>query len=97
MHINGIKFLISHSKHIGLIQTYCVRKNNRDAILACILKIIQTYKSRSVFKVVTIEADGAFECIKHELQDKPYNITLSTGTSRLLKDKSDSLKKGSEQ
>ncbi|OEU10829.1 hypothetical protein FRACYDRAFT_246701 [Fragilariopsis cylindrus CCMP1102] len=78
MHINGIKFLISHSKHIGLIQTYCVRKNNRDAILACILKIIQTYKSRSVFKVVTIEADGAFECIKHELQDKPYNITLST-------------------
>ncbi|OEU05712.1 hypothetical protein FRACYDRAFT_258571 [Fragilariopsis cylindrus CCMP1102] len=78
MHINGIKFLISHSKHIGLIQTYCVRKNNRDAILACILKIVQTYKSRSVFKVVTIEADGAFECIKHELQDKPYNITLST-------------------
>ncbi|OEU23519.1 hypothetical protein FRACYDRAFT_233689 [Fragilariopsis cylindrus CCMP1102] len=78
MHINGIKFLISHSKHIGLIQTYCVRKNNRDAILACILKIVQTYKSRSVFNVVTIEADGAFECIKHELQDKPYNITLST-------------------
>ncbi|OEU08351.1 hypothetical protein FRACYDRAFT_250146 [Fragilariopsis cylindrus CCMP1102] len=78
MHINGIKFLISYSKHIGLIQTYCVRKNNRDAILACILKITQTYKSRSVFKVVTIEADGAFECIKHELQDKPYNITLST-------------------
>ena len=78
MHVNGIKFLISHSKHIGLLQTYCVRKNNRDAIMACILKIIQSYKSRSVFKVVTMEADGAFECIKHELQDKPYNITLST-------------------
>jgi hypothetical protein len=28
MHVSGIKFLISHSKHIGLLQTYCVRKNN---------------------------------------------------------------------
>jgi hypothetical protein len=36
MHINGIKFLISCSKHIGLLQTYCVRKNNREAILNCI-------------------------------------------------------------
>jgi hypothetical protein len=38
MHVNGIKFLIiSHSKHIGLLQTYCVRKNNRNAILSCVL------------------------------------------------------------
>ena len=36
MHANGIKFLISHSKHIGLLQIYCVGKNSRDAILACI-------------------------------------------------------------
>jgi hypothetical protein len=78
IHVNGIKFLISYSKHIGLLQTYCVRKNNREAILECILKMIQTYKSRSVFTVVTIEADGAFESIKHELQDDPYHVTLST-------------------
>jgi hypothetical protein len=78
MHVNGIKFLISYSKHIGLLQTYCVRKNNREAILECILKMIQTYKSRSVFTVVTIEADGAFESIKHELQDEPYSVILST-------------------
>jgi hypothetical protein len=78
IHVNGIKFLISHSKHIGLLQTYCVRKNNQEAILECILKMIQTYKSRSVFTVVTIEADGAFESIKHELQDDPYHVTLST-------------------
>jgi hypothetical protein len=78
MHVNGIKFLISYSKHIGLLQTYCVRKNNRESILECILKMIQTYKSRSVFNVITIEADGAFESIKHELQDEPYNIALST-------------------
>jgi hypothetical protein len=78
MHVNGIKFLISYSKHIGMLQTYCVRKNNREAILECILKMTQAYKSRSVFTVVTIEADGAFESIKHELQDEPYNIALST-------------------
>jgi hypothetical protein len=78
MHVNGIKFLISHSKHIGLLQTYCVRKNNQEAILECILKMIQTYKSRSVFTVVTIEADGAFKSFKHELQDDPYHVTLST-------------------
>jgi hypothetical protein len=29
-HVNGIKFLLSYSKHIGMLQTYCVRKNNRD-------------------------------------------------------------------
>ena len=76
MHVNGIKFLISHSKHIGLLQTYCVRKDNREAILSCILKMTQTYKSRSVFNVATIEADGAFQLIKHEFQAKPYNIAL---------------------
>jgi hypothetical protein len=78
MHVNGIKFLISCSKHIGLLQTYCVRKNNREAILDCILKMVQTYRSRSVFNVITIEADGAFESIKHELQSKPYQIALTT-------------------
>jgi hypothetical protein len=31
-----------------------------------------------MFNVVSIEADGAFESIKHELQAKPYNITLTT-------------------
>jgi hypothetical protein len=101
MHVNGIKFLISHSKHIGLLQTYCVRKNNREAILECVLKMIQTYKSRSVFAVVTIEADGAFESIKHELQDAPYHITLSTvmriDMSRLLNDRFDSSRKEFER
>jgi hypothetical protein len=38
MHVNGIKFLISHSKHIGLLQTYCVRKNNREEYSSVYLK-----------------------------------------------------------
>jgi hypothetical protein len=66
MHVNGIRFLISHSKHIGLLQTYCVRKSNREALLDSILKMVQAYRSRGVFMVVTIEADGAFDCIKHD-------------------------------
>jgi hypothetical protein len=78
MHVNGIKFLIPFSKHTGLLQTYCVRHNNRKAILDCILKMVQTCKSRSVFNVISIEANGAFQSIKHELQAKPYNITLTT-------------------
>jgi hypothetical protein len=78
MHVNGIRFLISHSKHIGLLQTYCVRKNNRETILNCILKIMQAYRSKGIFTVVTIEADGAFDCIKHDLQDKPYQVVLTT-------------------
>ncbi|OEU06188.1 hypothetical protein FRACYDRAFT_255934, partial [Fragilariopsis cylindrus CCMP1102] len=41
-------------------------------------KPICSYGSRGIFTVVSIEADGAFKSIKHELQGKPYNITLST-------------------
>jgi hypothetical protein len=40
--------------------------------------MIQSYKGRGVFTVVSIEADGAFQSIKHELQGAPYNITLTT-------------------
>jgi hypothetical protein len=31
-----------------------------------------------VFSVVSIEADGAFKSIKHDLQDKPYQVELTT-------------------
>jgi hypothetical protein len=34
--------------------------------------------TRNPVNVVSIEADGAFESIKNELQTKLYNITLST-------------------
>jgi hypothetical protein len=40
--------------------------------------MVQAYKSRSVFNVVTIDADGAFQSIKYELQAEPYKITLTT-------------------
>ena len=35
-------------------------------------------RARGVFKVITISADGAFDPIKSELKDEPYNVKLST-------------------
>jgi hypothetical protein len=77
MHVNEIRFLISYSKHIGLLQTYCVCHSNQETILDCISKMMKKYRSRNVFKVITIEADGAFDSIRHELQAEPYHVALS--------------------
>jgi hypothetical protein len=78
MHVNGISFLISFSKHIGLIQSYCIRKNNKQKYLDGILAMIRMYRSRHPLRVVNIEADGAFEAIWQELQDEPYQVALIT-------------------
>jgi hypothetical protein len=76
MFVNGITFLISFSKHICLIQSYVMRKNNKylDGILA----MLRMYRSRHPLRVVNIEADGAFEAIRQELQDNPYQVGLKT-------------------
>jgi hypothetical protein len=63
MHVNGISFLILFSKHIGLIQLYCIRRNNKQKYLDSILAMIRMYRSRHPLRVVKIEADGAFEAI----------------------------------
>jgi hypothetical protein len=78
MYINGISFLIYFSKHIGLIQSYCIRKNNKGKYLDGISAMLQMYRSRHPLRVLTIEADGAFEAIRQELQDQPYQVALST-------------------
>jgi hypothetical protein len=39
--------------------------------------MMKEYRSRNIFKVITIEADGAFDSIRHELQDEPYQVALS--------------------
>ena len=78
MHVNGIMFLISFSKHIGLIQTYCIRRNNKEKFLGGILSMLRLYRSRHPFRVVNIEADGAFESIREDLQDPPYQVGLTT-------------------
>jgi hypothetical protein len=78
MHVNGISFLISFSKHIGMIQSYCIRKKNKQKYLDGILAMLRIYQSRHPLRVLTIKADGAFEAIHQELQDQPYQVALST-------------------
>jgi hypothetical protein len=57
MHVNGMSFLISFSKHIGLIQSYYIRKNNKQKYLDGILTMLRIYRSRHPLRVLTIEAD----------------------------------------
>jgi hypothetical protein len=78
MHVNGISFLISFSKHIGLVQSYCIRKSNKQKYLDGILAMLRMYRSRHPLRVTTIEADGAFKAIRQELQDEPYQVALTT-------------------
>ena len=78
MHVNGIMFLVGVSKHIGLIQCVCIRKKNQGKFLEAILTMIREYRFQSVFNVVTIGADKAFDAIKSELEDAPYNVSLTT-------------------
>jgi hypothetical protein len=78
MRVNGVSFLMSFSKHIGLIQSYCIRRNNKQKYLDDILAMIRMYRIRHPLRVVQIEADGAFESIRQELQDEPYQVALIT-------------------
>jgi hypothetical protein len=78
MHVNGISFLILFYKHIGLIQSDCIRKNNKQRYLDGILAMLRIDQSHHPLRVLTIEADGAFEAIRQELQDEPYQVALST-------------------
>jgi hypothetical protein len=78
MFVNGITFLISFSKHICLIQAYVIRKNNKQKYLDGILAMLRMYRSRHPIRVVSIEADGAFESVRQELQDEPYQVSLTT-------------------
>lgn len=43
-----------------------------------ILIMICEYRGRSVFNVITIGVDKTFESIKSELENKPYQVSLTT-------------------
>ena len=77
MHINEILFLVSTTKHIGLTQCMCIRKKHRDKIPEAILLMLCTYRVRGKFTVITIGTDKAFDSIKSELHDNPYQVTLT--------------------
>ena len=78
MHVNSIMFLLGISRHIGLIQCVCIRKKNRVKFLEAILIMLREYRLRRVFEVISIGGDNAFDAIKSELKDEPYNVTLDT-------------------
>jgi hypothetical protein len=78
MYVNGISFLISFSKRIGMIQSYRIWKNKKQKYLDGILAMLRVYQSRHPLRVLTIEAESAFEAICQELQDEPYQVALST-------------------
>ena len=78
MHVNGIMFLVSVSKHIGLVQCICIRKKNREKFLHAMLLMIRVYRARGVFEVISIGADKAFDAVESEIKDEPYNVTLTT-------------------
>ena len=40
--------------------------------------MLREYRSRGVFEVISIGGDNAFDAIKSELKDEPYNVTLDT-------------------
>ena len=56
----------------------CIRKKNQEKFLEAILVVIREYRSRSVFNVVTIGANKAFNAVKSELEVAPYNVSLTT-------------------
>ena len=78
MHVNDIMFLVSVSKHIGLVQCICIRKKDREKFLHAILLMICVYCARGIFEVVSIGTDKAFDAVESEIKDKPYNVTLTT-------------------
>ena len=78
MHVNGIMFLMGLLKHIGLIHCVWIRKKYRDKILEAILIMIHGYRSQGFFNVISIGADKASKLIKSELEDKPYQVVLTT-------------------
>ena len=77
MHVNGNKFLIAISEHIGYIQTIAIATKSETSFLFGIKKMISQYQLRG-FKVVHILGDNAFECCRSTLEANPYNIKLTT-------------------
>jgi hypothetical protein len=56
MHVNGIRFLILFSEHIGLIQSYCIQRNNKQKYLYGILAMIRMYRSRHpLYELLTLK------------------------------------------
>ena len=68
MHVNKVSFLVSKSYHLNYYQCIPIQKKGKKYILTAIEQMCNEYKQRGAFKVTQIEGDGAFECVRTELQ-----------------------------
>ena len=68
MHVNKVSFLVLKSYHLNYYQCILIWKKGEEYILTAIEQMCNKYKQRRVFKVTQIEGNGAFECVRTELQ-----------------------------
>ena len=78
MHVNCIIFLVGAPKYNSLIQCAFIRKKHRERFQEAISIMIQEYRAQGVVNVVGVGTDKAFESIKSEFENKPYQIALTT-------------------
>ena len=68
MHVNKVSFLVLRSYHLNYYQCIPIRKKGKEYILKAIEEMCNEYKQRGAFKVTQTEGNGAFECVRTELQ-----------------------------
>jgi hypothetical protein len=73
MHINGIPFLVTLSKHIHFGTVEAMENRKIPAILKAIKRVINIYKQRG-FNIIWAMVDNEFEPIRGELADMGVGI-----------------------
>ena len=76
MSINGIRFVITKSRHIKFTTVQFIPNAKVQTLLDSIIKVDNIYRTRG-FRVKTLLVDGQFACLEEGLIGK-RNITLNT-------------------
>ena len=69
MSVNGVRFLITHSRHIRFTTNELLPSLNNNVLLGAILNVRRIYKKRG-FMLRMILMDGAFESLRGALAEK---------------------------
>ena len=75
MSVNGLKFLITHSRHIRFTTTELVQTTHNNIILKAILNVRSVYKKRG-FMLRMMLMDGAFESLRGALAEKQIESNI---------------------
>lgn len=68
MHVNKVFSLVSKAYHINYYQYVLIYKKGKEYILGAIEEMCNEYRQRVIFNVTQIVGNGAFQCVKTELQ-----------------------------